>query len=109
MPSSHHSGFAVVRLTTVTFLQALSLAFAFAVPANARTLIVSVAGADSADGTDAKPYRTISAAAAFAQPGDTILVKPGIYRERVTPPRGGEPQCLRRRADQSVLPDQSRF
>ena len=24
-------------------------------------------------------------------PGDTILVKPGVYRERISPPRGGEP------------------
>jgi hypothetical protein len=29
------------------------------------------------------------AAAAVAQPGDVITVHAGIYRERVTPPRGG--------------------
>ena len=35
-----------------------------------------------------RPLKTISAAAELAQPGDTITVHAGIYRERVTPPRG---------------------
>jgi hypothetical protein len=35
------------------------------------------------------PYKTISAAARVAQPGDVITVHEGTYRERVTPPRGG--------------------
>lgn len=38
----------------------------------------------------AAPYRTINAAARDAQPGDTVLVHAGVYRERVCPPRGGE-------------------
>jgi hypothetical protein len=33
--------------------------------------------------------RTISAAAARAQAGHVITVHEGIYRERITPPRGG--------------------
>jgi hypothetical protein len=33
--------------------------------------------------------KTISAAAELAQPGDTIIVHEGIYREEVNPPRGG--------------------
>ncbi len=55
------------------------------------TIIVSPLGNDTAVGNAEKPLRTISAAAALAQPGDTILVKAGIYRERVAPPRSGEP------------------
>ena len=35
------------------------------------------------------PLKTISAAAALAQPGDTITMHAGIYREWVNPPRGG--------------------
>ena len=35
------------------------------------------------------PFKTISAAAAVALPGDTITVHAGIYREWVNPPRGG--------------------
>ena len=36
-----------------------------------------------------KPFKTISAAARVAQPGDVITVHEGVYRERITPPRGG--------------------
>jgi hypothetical protein len=39
--------------------------------------------------TGAGPYKTISAAAQAAQPGDTITVHAGIYREKIVPPRGG--------------------
>jgi hypothetical protein len=35
------------------------------------------------------PFMTIQAAANIAAPGDTIVVAPGIYRERVAPKRGG--------------------
>lgn len=35
------------------------------------------------------PYRTISAAAAAAWPGDTVLIRGGVYRETVTPARSG--------------------
>ena len=35
------------------------------------------------------PLKTISAAAELAQPGDTIIVHEGIYREEINPPRGG--------------------
>lgn len=46
---------------------------------------------DRNPGTENKPFRTINAAAQQAQPGDTILVHAGIYRERVIPPRSGNP------------------
>jgi hypothetical protein len=52
---------------------------------------VDAGTAAGGDGSTARPLRTIQAAAAFAQPGDTVRVRPGIYRERVIPPRGGEP------------------
>ena len=35
-------------------------------------------------------FRTIGAAAIRAQPGDVILVRPGVYREHIAPERGGE-------------------
>jgi hypothetical protein len=65
------------------------------VTTSARQLHVSVNGNDNNDGSPAKPYRTISAAARVAQPGDTITVHEGTYRERVTPPRGGESDSMR--------------
>ena len=55
----------------------------------ARELHVSMTGDDTNDGGAATPLKTISAAAAIAQPGDTITVHEGVYRERINPPRGG--------------------
>jgi hypothetical protein len=56
---------------------------------------VAIVGSDSNDGSAARPLRTISAAARVAQPGDVITVHQGTYRERVTPPRGGESDSKR--------------
>jgi hypothetical protein len=64
-----------------------------AVPAGARTYIVDAAhpnARDEGDGSEKSPLKTISAAARLAGPGDTVLVHPGIYRERVAPARGGQ-------------------
>jgi hypothetical protein len=59
----------------------------------ARTLLstwyVSTSGSDSADGSVGAPFRTIQQAANTAQPGDTVLVRAGTYRETVTPARSG--------------------
>ncbi len=49
----------------------------------------AVNASDENPGTPADPLRTIQAGANLAQPGDTVLVKAGIYREEVVPPRGG--------------------
>ena len=50
--------------------------------------ICATSGDDSNDGLT-KPFLTIQRAANIALPGDTILVQPGIYRERVSPIKGG--------------------
>lgn len=55
----------------------------------AREYHVSPAGDDGSDGTVQQPLKTISAAAQLAQPGDVVTIHAGVYRERVTPPRGG--------------------
>ncbi len=57
---------------------------------DAKVYHVSVRGDDAGDGSASHPLRTISAAAKLAQPGDAITVHEGVYRERITPPRGGE-------------------
>lgn len=60
---------------------------------HATTLVVNGSRAEASDdgaGTEEQPYKTISAAAAKAMPGDTVLVHGGIYRERVAPGQGGE-------------------
>jgi hypothetical protein len=53
------------------------------------TLHVAPDGADSADGSAGRPFRTISRAAELALPGDTVTVHAGEYREWVRPRRGG--------------------
>ncbi len=56
---------------------------------------VSVNGDDANGGSADRPLRTISAAAQLAQPGDTITVHEGTYRERINPPRGGSSDAQR--------------
>ena len=50
---------------------------------------VAKTGSDVADGSEAHPFRTINRAAVAAQPGDTVMVHAGEYREWVRPRRGG--------------------
>ena len=50
---------------------------------------VKVSGNDSQAGTLEAPFRTISKAAALAQPGDIVTVHEGTYREWVSPKNGG--------------------
>lgn len=59
-------------------------------PLYARDYNVSVNGSDANDGSAERPFRTITKASQVAMPGDNILVHPGIYREHIKPPRGGE-------------------
>jgi hypothetical protein len=55
-----------------------------------RTLYVATSGNDSNPGTNASaPLRTIQQAANLSQPGDLILIQPGLYRESVSVPRSG--------------------
>ncbi|MCP4378675.1 MAG: carbohydrate-binding protein, partial [bacterium] len=56
---------------------------------------VSVKGADTNAGALNSPFLTIQRAADVAQPGDTITVYEGVYREQVAPPRGGTSDDMR--------------
>ncbi len=62
----------------------------FGICAQAAEIHVAMGGRDSNPGTIAAPLRTIQRAADLAQPGDIITVHQGVYRERISPPRGGE-------------------
>ena len=50
---------------------------------------VDCAAALAGDGSEKRPFKTISQAAAVAMPGDEILVAPGVYREDVSPRYAG--------------------
>ena len=75
-----------MRRTIITFLGIT--AFTAIIPA--AEIHVASSGNDANPGTPAAPLRTIQRAADRARPGDVITVHAGTYRERVTPPRGGE-------------------
>ncbi len=83
----------MIRLRTVggTFATVLLTALA----ARAVELHVSTAGKDANAGTIVAPLRTIQHAANLAQPGDVVTVHAGVYRERVSPPRGGTSDAKR--------------
>ena len=76
-----------IPLTAVLFASLTAL--------HAAELHVAVNGNDSNPGTQAAALRTIQHAADLAQPGDTITVHAGVYRERINPPRGGESDAKR--------------
>ncbi|MGW5353887.1 discoidin domain-containing protein [Streptomyces sp. NPDC004031] len=69
------------------------LALPAASPAHAadapRVIHVAKNGNDGNAGTQTSPYLTINHAAQVAQPGDTVVVHAGLYRETVKPARGG--------------------
>jgi alpha-N-arabinofuranosidase len=75
----------IAFLTAITFVS-VTLATEFHVNPN---------GNDANLGTQAAPFRTIQHAANLAQPGDAITVHAGVYRERISPPRGGESDTKR--------------
>ncbi len=82
-----------VALKAIAAVEAAAIALSLFFPATSlgRTIFVSPDGSDDAPGTAGRPLRTISRAAERAMPGDVVLVRAGIYRERVAPPRGGQP------------------
>lgn len=61
----------------------------------AREYHVAIDGSNSNPGTVSQPLRTISYASQLAEPGDEIVIHEGIYRERITPLRGGESETRR--------------
>ena len=73
----------------------LLMTLALAATARAATFHVAPAGSDANRGMQAAPFRTIQHAADVAQPGDVITVHEGIYRERISPPRGGTSETKR--------------
>lgn len=45
--------------------------------------------ADSNPGTEESPFLTINKAAQILQPGERVVIRTGVYRERIDPARGG--------------------
>ena len=51
---------------------------------------VDCSAVNTGKGSQDSPFKTISEAAAKAQPGDEVIVADGIYREYVDPKNGGK-------------------
>jgi len=79
-----------MRFLTVLILLTICTFFS-----SAKDLHVSKKGNDNNDGSVSSPYLTITTAANVASPGDVVIVHEGIYRERITPPRGGNSDSQR--------------
>ncbi len=60
-------------------------------PATARSYYVSPDGSDTNDGSVERPVRTISRGVELLQPGDTLWIAGGVYRETVHLTRSGQP------------------
>lgn len=54
-----------------------------------RAYFVAPMGSDDAPGTADEPLATISRAAALVEPGETVVVRGGVYREQLKLTRGG--------------------
>ncbi|MCC6144291.1 MAG: DUF1565 domain-containing protein, partial [Candidatus Hydrogenedentes bacterium] len=75
---------ALRRAMRGTSLAIAALALAVSAAAQgAETIYVDAAGTGSGDGTSANPFRTIGTAMARAASGDTVVVRAGVYAERV--------------------------
>jgi hypothetical protein len=61
-----------------------------AAPAKGRTLYVSPSGSDEALGTSEFPWRSIQKACDEVAPGDTVIVREGLYNEQLFIEKGGD-------------------
>lgn len=79
----------------IRLINSFLLLMIFSLTVSAKEYHVAKTGNDANPGTLGSPLHTIQAAANLAQAGDVITVHEGVYRERITPPRGGESDTKR--------------
>ena len=65
-------------------------ALLFSAAAFSAELYVSPAGSDKNPGSAKAPFATIAKAASAAKPGDTVRIRPGVYREQITFRKSGK-------------------
>jgi len=70
-------------------LKLILIALTLTLAVSAKEYHVAKTGNDNNPGTTDSPFLSIQKAATIAQSGDIIIVHKGVYRERITPPRGG--------------------
>lgn len=55
----------------------------------AKTYYVAVDGNDENEGSKEAPFKTINSALALTKPGDTVMLREGVYHQRITFPQSG--------------------
>lgn len=76
-------------------LHFIFIATFFTFTLSAKEYNVAKTGNNQNAGTRNAPFLSIQAAADVSEAGDVITVHEGVYRERITPPRGGETDSKR--------------
>ncbi|MBT3382107.1 MAG: right-handed parallel beta-helix repeat-containing protein [Prolixibacteraceae bacterium] len=76
-------------------LQIILIAVILTFSVSAKEYHVAKTGNDKNPGTAESPFLKIQKAANAAYPGDVIIIHEGVYRERITPPRGGKSDLKR--------------
>ena len=66
------------------FFYSLALFFLIFSPLSGKEYFTGTNGSDSNPGTENAPFKTIQKGVNVLQPGDTLTVLPGVYRENVT-------------------------
>ena len=69
----------------------LTLLVCGAAAAMGHEFYVAPHGNDSNNGSFNTPWQTIQRAATQAQPGDTVMIRAGVYRETISPSSSGTP------------------
>lgn len=81
-------------LVVLLALGCSATACASAFPASSTTYHVSPHGSDSADGSEAAPFKTLARAArAVTRPGTTVFVAPGVYEGGIRTTAHGSPEA----------------
>ncbi|MCE5187068.1 MAG: right-handed parallel beta-helix repeat-containing protein [Planctomycetaceae bacterium] len=84
MKTRNRWSFGLIPSHLVQFLFCAAVALSISLQSRGATYYVSTQGSDSGPGTQSQPWRNIDYAAGRVQPGDTVIVRGGIYYEMVT-------------------------
>ena len=74
-----------MRRLSLVLLVTLALPVTALGSSSQATHYVSPSGSDSNPGTEQEPWRTVEGSLAKLEPGDTLLLREGVYEEAIGP------------------------